>query len=45
MPNNSIAENPDDWQFGQNVVYNQTEVRETHFIINGKNYVDPYQKQ
>jgi len=37
MPNDSIAANPADWSFGQNVVYNETAIRETHFIINGKN--------
>lgn len=37
MPNNSIAENKEDWRLGQNVVYNQTEVRETHFILSPKN--------
>jgi len=37
MPNNTIAANPADWQFGQNLVLNETAIRETHFIINGKN--------
>jgi hypothetical protein len=37
MPNNSIAANKEDWVFGQNVVYNATAVRETHFVVSGKN--------
>jgi len=46
MPNNTIASNKADWQLGQNVVYNATEVRETHFIISPKNQsIDPYQQQ
>lgn len=46
MPNDSIAANPADWSFGQNVVYNETEIRETHFIVNGKNQSgNPYARQ
>jgi hypothetical protein len=45
MPNNSIAANPNDWTLGQNVVYNATEVRETHFIINGKNVTEDPTKE
>jgi len=37
MPNNSIAANKEDWQLGQNVIYNATEVRETHVILSPKN--------
>jgi hypothetical protein len=45
MPNNTIKANPDEWTFGQNVIYNETAVRETHFIINGKNVSDdPYKE-
>lgn len=44
MPNDSIAANQNDWQFGQNVVYNETEIRETHFVINGKNQSNPYRE-
>jgi len=40
--NNSITANQSDWEFGQNIVYNETEIRETHFIINGKNETNPY---
>lgn len=43
--NNSIAANESDWEFGQNIVYNETEIRETHFIINGKNETNPYARQ
>jgi hypothetical protein len=37
VPNNSIPANKADWRLGQNIVYNATEVRETHFIVSGKN--------
>lgn len=37
MPNDTIPANKDDWRLGQNVIYNATEVRETHFIISPKN--------
>lgn len=44
VENNTISSNPKDWEFGQNIIYNQTEVRETHFIINGKGETNPYKK-
>lgn len=31
---------PKDYQLGNNVLYNETEVREFHFIINGKQPVE-----
>lgn len=37
MPNDTIDADPANWVFGQHVVYNETDVRETHIIINGKN--------
>lgn len=43
MPNNSIAADKNDWVTGQNVVYNDTAVRETHFVVSGKNQTtNPY---
>ena len=46
MPNNSIAANKADWRLGQNVVYNETAIRETHFIVSGKNQSGhPYEEQ
>lgn len=35
IKNDTIPKNPKDYSMGQNVVYTATEVRETHFIING----------
>lgn len=40
-PNETIASNSDDWVAGQNWVYNDTETRELHIIINGKNKTYP----
>lgn len=34
--NNSITDDPAEYVTGQNVIFNQTEVREFHFIVNGK---------
>lgn len=34
--NDTISLSSKDWQFGNNVLYNETEVREFHFIVNGK---------
>jgi hypothetical protein len=31
---------PKDYQFGNNVLYNDTEIREWHFIVNGKEPVE-----
>jgi hypothetical protein len=35
MMNDTII-NPKDYEFGNNVLYNETDVREFHFIVNGK---------
>lgn len=40
MENNTIGADQQDWMPGQNVVYNQTEVREFHILMNGKNQGD-----
>jgi hypothetical protein len=37
MDNDTIDADPNNWVFGQHVIYNETEARETHIIINGKN--------
>jgi hypothetical protein len=36
IENNTIPVNKADYKFGQNIIYNETAIRETHFIINGK---------
>lgn len=46
MPNNSISSHKSQWALGQNVVYNATAVRETHWIISPKNQsINPYEEQ
>lgn len=46
VPNNTIAANKAQWALGQNVVYNETAVRETHFIVSPKNQSGhPHQEQ
>lgn len=35
--NDTIDADPNNWVFGQHVIYNETAARETHIIINGKN--------
>jgi hypothetical protein len=37
VENNTIASSSAEYQSGQNVVYNDTETRELHLVINGKN--------
>jgi hypothetical protein len=39
--NDTIPETWGDYYGGQNVVYNETETREIHFVINGKNKTYP----
>jgi hypothetical protein len=39
--NDTIPDSWDDYMAGQNVVYNDTETRELHVIINGKNKTYP----
>lgn len=36
LDNNTIATSNGDWTFGQNVIWNETAIRETHFVVNGK---------
>lgn len=44
--NDTIDADPNNWVFGQNVVYNETDARETHLIVNGKNQSgNPYEEQ
>lgn len=43
--NETIAANSDDYVAGQNWVYNDTETREFHVIMNGKNKTYPEQIQ
>jgi len=31
---------PKDWALGNNIVYNDTEIRELHWIVNGKQPVE-----
>lgn len=46
MENDTIDADPNNWVFGQHVVYNETEIRETHMIVNGKNQSgNPYEEQ
>lgn len=46
MENDTISADPNDWTFGQHIIYNSPEVRETHIIINGKNQSgNPYEEQ
>lgn len=46
MDNDTIPADPTNYTFGQHVVYNETDVRETHIIINGKNQSgNPYESQ
>jgi hypothetical protein len=46
MENDTIDADPNNWVFGQHVIYNETAVRETHIIINGKNQSgNPYEEQ
>jgi len=33
---NDTIQFPKDYQFGNNVLYNETDIREFHFIVNGK---------
>jgi hypothetical protein len=33
---NDTLQFPKDYQLGNNVLYNQTDVREFHFVVNGK---------
>lgn len=43
MPNLTIAANEADHQLGQNIIYNETAIRETHLVITAKNTTDnPY---
>ena len=35
--NNSIPANSADYQLGQNILYNDTNIRELHFIVSPKN--------
>lgn len=43
--NDTIDADENNWVFGQHVVYNETAVRETHLIINGKNQSgNPYEE-
>lgn len=37
MENMTIPSNSADYQLGQNIIYNETAIRETHLIITGKN--------
>jgi hypothetical protein len=37
---NDTIQFPKDYQLGNNVLYNETEVREFHFIVNGKQPVE-----
>lgn len=44
--NNTISSDTTNYTFGDHVVYNDTETRETHIIINGKNQSgNPYEEQ
>lgn len=36
IENNTIPTSENDYKFGQNVIWNETAIRETHFIVNGK---------
>lgn len=36
IENNTIPANKADYLLGQNVIWNETAIRETHFIVNGK---------
>ena len=45
IENNTIGANEADWSFGQNVVYNETAIRDTHFIVNGKGQTTPVQER
>lgn len=46
IDNDTIDADENNWVFGHHVIYNETEVRETHFIINGKNQSgNPYEEQ
>jgi hypothetical protein len=38
--NDTIGFTVKDWEFGNNILYNETEVREFHFIVNGKQPVE-----
>ena len=40
--NDTIGANKNDWSPGQNIVYNQTEIREFHFVVSGKDRGEPY---
>ena len=43
LENDTIATNSNDWANGQHVIYNETEIRETHIILNGKDRpANPY---
>jgi len=45
VANDTIDADENNWVFGQHVVYNETAVRETHIIINGKNQSgNPYEE-
>lgn len=45
MENMTIPSNPAEYQLGQNIIYNETAIRETHLIITGKNTTeDPYKE-
>jgi hypothetical protein len=37
VENDTIAGSTADWANGQHVIYNETDVRETHLVLNGKN--------
>jgi len=45
MPNLTIPSNSAEYQLGQNIIYNETAIRETHLIITGKNTSEnPYKE-
>lgn len=46
MDNMTIASNAAEYQLGQNIIYNETAIRETHLILTGKNTTEnPYNEQ